>query len=256
MPSRRPGVPRAINPQPAITSYPSGKSDTRHPSGSVWRHQFTDAATHTTATLIEIGKYAYLRMLAFERSFGGTADTPPTPVGNTNNYASTRVFNGSMVRRYHCKITLKNESTNPIYLEVFQVAVSFHEALIWKTVWDAACPLTFNSTLGAVNGGEVGEKTIALGLVDQQTILDSKFLQRFIKKLGTVVVPATTAGVPAEIVVNSVPPKCRRSQTGMYWGLFFANEGKANNGDVSCRIVGEFNFDEVPGATRNVEYPG
>lgn len=242
---------------PSMGPLSPGRQMYQNSSGPVWRHTYQAGASYTTATLIEIGKYALMPLAYFRRTFGSpTADVPPTPINYTNNYATPACFNGSRLDKFQGKITLKNESANQLYLDVCMIAVSFYDALVWNTVWAAASPINFVNTLGAVDGGHITQKAIGLGFMDMTTIRDSTFIKRFVTYMGTITVPAVNAGGIAEININQIPAKCRRVNQGMYWGLAFCNDGLKNNGDVSCRIVGNFDFLEYPAASRNTQYPG
>lgn len=231
----------------------------QNPTSSVRRHQFHVGATYPGAgTTITQQIYAYINLLSFERTFGAGADTPDTPIANTSNYPTAKVFNGSRIGNYSASIQLRNETPNtPVYLDVYMVALSFFDALVWNTVYAAACPVASgNFALGSIQGGEVTQKAPAVGLVDYQTINDSTFLQRFIKPMGTITVPPIDSGGVAQVNLSRVPGKCRRSQTGMFWAIYFANDALKNQGDKAVRIVADIDFDEIPSAVREVNYPG
>lgn len=264
MPSRFPGSSR-VNIQSGAPSQSGSISklpDFARPTGGVRRHQFRANANYNPAPggpTITQNEYAYVQLARFRRTFGSpTADVDPTPTAGTNNFGTTDIMNGSRIGRYNCKITLENVGgADATYLDVYMSALSFHEAKIWDTVYGAACPVSQNTTYGDVQGGIVTPDTPGVGKVDAQTIRESRFVQRFIKNLGMITIPAQgDNGGTAEININVVPPKCRRSQSGMWWGIFFANDALRNQGDRSVRIIADYNFDEIPNASRNVEYPG
>lgn len=261
MPSRFPGGSRSYA-QTGSTiqggSPLSRAGNSAMPNTARWRHQLEKGALYPGAgVLINQQIYAAIELLGFERAFSAGADSPPTPIANTTNFQSTRVFNGSRVENYSAKINLRNETPDtPVYLDVYMSAISFYEGLVWTTVWNSACPVTFVNTLGGTNGGEVALKTPIIGLVDLQTINDSAFIQRFIRPIGTITVPPAGAGGTAAINVNHVPAKCRRSNTGMHWAIYFANDALKNQGDKAVRITADISFDEIPGAAREVNYPG
>lgn len=229
------------------------------PTSSVRRHQFQSGATYPGAgVLITQQVYAYIELLKFERTFTAAADTPDTPIANTSNYPTPKVFNGSKIQNFSANILLRNETPNtPVYLDVYMDTLSFYDALVWNTIYSAACPVgSGNFTLGSINGGEVTMKAPVVGLVDDQTINDSKFLQHYIKPIGTIVVPPIDSGGVAEVNLTMIPDKCRRSQTGMHWAIYFANDALKNQGDKSVRITADINFDEIPSSAREVNFPG
>lgn len=263
MPYRSPGLPRSfasINQGVNTGGKPQLRQYQNPVDGQTWRHQLAQGATYPGAgVLIPVQSYAHLDLARFERSFGGAIkDNPPTPVTGTNNYQSTRVYNGSRIGNMNVKVTMKNESggTTPVYVDVYMLALSFEDALIWDALYTTACPVSYDGTFSGINAGRVAFKAIALGLVDRQTINDSNFVKRFIRHMGTVVVPPENDGGVAELILNDIPPKCKRANPGMFYGLCFANDGLKNNGDKSVRIVADIGFDEYPTSNRNVEFPG
>lgn len=262
MPARTPGRSRstlAVTP----TSYsqggtPSSGQTTRSTPGTIWRHQLQQVASYKGAAhLIVQNEYAYLELAKFTRTFGApTADVPPTPIATTSNFQSVRVFNDSRIGQYYGKILLTNKSAQPIYIDVYEVALSFYDAVVWSVVAGFACPVSIDTTLGGVQGGQVSNKTIAVGLVDPTYLRDYRFVQRYLHHKGTLVIPQNDAGSPVELIVNRIPPKCRRANTGMFWCLYFGNDALKNNGDISVRIEGDLNFNEYPSGNRNVNFPG
>lgn len=231
------------------------------PSGTIRRHQFRANATYNTTPggpTITQQEYAYVELLRFRRTFGGTADVEPTPTAGTNNYGTTDVMNGSRIGKYNCRITLENTTgSDPVYLDVYMAALSFFDAHDWDAIYGAACPVAQNITYGSINGGQVTPDNPGVGKVDAQTIRESQFVQHYMKNLGMITVPSgADNGGTAEININIVPPKCRRIQTGTWWGIFFANDALRNQGNVECRIIADYNFDEIPSNNRIVEFPG
>jgi len=90
-------------------------------------------------------------------------------------------------------------------------------------------------------------------LITENTIKNYKFLQHYIKKRGTVFVTNEDGGNGGEVTINinRVPPKCRRSQTGMYWGLFFHNNSDKNGSEtLNLDATIEESFEEIPSDNR------
>lgn len=261
MPYRSPASARSVTGQagpgtitPSVSNNPLNYVPTQ---SGVWRHQFTQGATYPGAgVLITQQVYAILELAKFERSFSGT-DGPPTPVANTNNFTSTKCFNGSRIGKYNCNIILRNETpSTPVYLDVYMIALSFEEAYLWNAIWAAACPVSQIVTLGGAAAGDVTTKAPTIGFIDRQTVQDSNWLKRFIKPMGTITVPSVESGGVAEVNINTVPPKIRRSNSGMYWAIAFANDALKNQGDKSVRIIGTYDFEEFPSSSRATQFPG
>lgn len=236
-----------------------GGTRTRTPRGldnyqvldtAVRRHQFTASAPQlgTPAALLP-NEYFITRLLKFKRTFGAGADDPPSPTAS-NNYQSSTVFNGSKVGNMDAVVRLKNNGTaQEATLDIYEIALSFFDALIWNSVRPTNCPFTF--TTAGVTSGELVEKAIVA-----TTILDSdwnnfKFQQRYLRKVGTVTIPNTDGDNVVEFRVNQIPPKCRRSQTGMYYGYIFANDSNKNAAaTLALDYSLEEKFDEFPAENR------
>ena len=72
-------------------------------------------------------------------SANGVIDDVPLDPTASNNYQTANVMNGSYINNFNAKITLKNiDSSDPITLDLYQVAVSFYDVLIWETLFDSA----------------------------------------------------------------------------------------------------------------------
>lgn len=254
---RRPGRSSQMRVQsslsPASRSGSSQKQYVSQQTGSK-RHQFTAVASGTPGTLTA-GLYFNFGLLLFRRSaVGGTDDVPLAPTAS-NNYANPFVFNGGKIVNFNATIRLKNRGAIGGYLDVYEVAVSFYDVLIWDTLFPTACPLTFDSTtVGPADlRGGIALKTITNTLITENTIKNYKFLQHYIKKRGTVFVTNEDGGNGGEVTINinRVPPKCRRSQTGMYWGLFFHNNSDKNGSEtLNLDATIEESFEEIPSDNR------
>lgn len=242
-----------------ISNYSSYSRNQRSGTG-VRRHQFRQNADYNPTPggpQITQQEYARVVLANFIRSDTAVANVDPTPTTGTNNFPTTEVMNGSYLNRYKCKIQLTNLASSYTYLDVYMCALSFFDARTWEQVYNAASPVTQNVTFAAVHGGEVVSKTPGVGQVDAQTIRESKFVQKYMKQLGTIELNNVgESGSVQEFIIDRIPPKCRRSQTGMYWAIYFANDALKNQGDRSVRIVADYDFDEIPSTTRSVEFPG
>lgn len=215
------------------------------------RHRFIDdTPIEGNPNSLVVDQYFLVELTRFRRSFGAGSDDPPTPT-DSNNYASDDVFNGSKIENFNTIITLKNiNGSRPASLDVFEIAVSFWDVLVWDTVFPTKCPLSFITT--ATNEGEIQTKTPTTTLVDYNDWLSFKFLQHYMKYKGTLNIgPAGSANNQANIVINGLPPKCRRSQTGMWYGYVFKNSAERNEGiTLTLDYSKEVSFDEIPSENR------
>ncbi len=216
------------------------------------RHQFNKVAGGVPGVLPP-SLYFYHELVKFYRSAGPGDDEPLTPA-NSNNSAGGAVFNGSRISNYKSTIRVKNLGAIPAYLDVYELQLSFFDALLFNTIQTASCPITFDSTtVGPPDvRGAVAPKAPSATLIVDNTVKDFKFIQHYMKKKGTIFVPATD-GANSEVTINidRVPAKCRRSQTGMFWGLFFVNEANKNAGNtLALGSTQETSFDEIPSSNR------
>lgn len=216
------------------------------------RHQFTSGGLNGFLVMAS-GAYGICELLRFKRTFGGTDDVEPTATAS-NNFQTTNVMNGSYINKYRAVINIENsDATVGTYLDVYEVAVSFYDVFLWNSFQSGSCPFTFDSTgTSPDTRGEIGTKAITTTLVVENAIKNRKFLQHYIKKRGTIYVGALGQdNNKAQVIVDRVPPKVRRSQTGMYWGLIFHNNSD-KNGALGANFVAtcEYDFNEIPSANR------
>lgn len=90
-------------------------------------------------------------------------------------------------------------------------------------------------------------------LIVKNTINNKKFLQHYIKHRGTIFVTNEDAGNGGEVTVkiNRIPDKCKRSQTGMLWGIFFKNDSQLNGSEtLNLDASKNCSFEEVPSENR------
>lgn len=240
MPYRRPGssirangnIQRFGTNRP-LKNYTSLQSTTK-------RHQL-QASLASFASILA-GEYAPLPLIRFERNSG----TPPAATAS-NNYQNTQVFNGGSVRNFKCDIYAKSlSSTTTFKIDVYAVALSFYDALVWDTVISTACPVQFSVAAGSE--GEVTNKAVSATLIAPNTIANYKFVQHYMKKIGSLILAPTDSGTTtATMTLKGVPPKCRRSNLGMFYGLYFHNDSSTN---AAANFTGtlEYNisFDEIP----------
>lgn len=238
MPYRRPGRRSSISVNPTSRSaYGANrgqKSYVSQQSGSE-RHEFQQLSTGTPLTLTA-GLYFFFTLLRFVRSAsGGTNDVPLSPTAS-NNFQTPNVFNGGKIINYNGKISIKNRGAVSGYLDVYQVNVSFYDVLVWNTLFPTGCPFTIDTTTTgpADLRGRVDGKTITSTLIVKNNIKNFKFLQHYIKPMGSVFVSNEDGGNGGEVTINinRVPPKCRRSQTGMLWAIMFHNDSDKNGSET------------------------
>lgn len=197
-------------------------------------------------------EYAVIDLLRFQRTFdiGTTDDVAPTPTAS-NNYQSNAVFNGSAIRKFNAKIKIKsNSSSQTQYYDVYEMAMSFYDVLVWNTISVGTSLLTFDTTAGSPgnNKGAVLSKTPTSSLLSANTVKNFKFIQHYLKFKGTITISANDANRPtAEININQLPAKVRRSQTGMYYGIVLHNDTIKNDGStITQTITSDISFEEIP----------
>lgn len=221
------------------------------------RHQFTSGGLNGFLVMAA-GAYGQVELLTFRRTFSGAADdVEPTPTAS-NNFQTTQVMNGSYISRYRAVINIENsDNTKGTYLDVYEVQVSFWDVFLWNSIFPTQCPYTFDNTgVGPPDTrGFVAPKAITSTLIVENTIKNHKFLQHFIKHRGTIYIGALGQdNNKAQVVIDRVPPKVRRSNNGMHWGLLFHNNSD-KNGALGANFVAtcEYDFDEIPSSDR-IEY--
>ena len=219
------------------------------------RHQFDTLAFPVPAgyPTVAPNEYVVHRVLSFERTFTAVNDTPPTATAS-NNYASKSVMNGSVIRNLQGKITVRNRSSIGGFVSVYRCALSFYDALIWDTVTPTTCPFTFDSTtVGPPDvRGVVAPKTVNSTRLAKANYNNLKTTQKYMEYLGDVVLGTEdTDSGQVEITIDGVPPKCVRSQTGMYYAYFLVNDGIKNGGEsITFDSSLEVSFEEIPSDNR------
>lgn len=255
---RRPSAPRtSVQSTFRTTSRGTGyqKNYVSQQSGAK-RHQFTaDVPCGSVPPALLAGEYAIVPLLKFKRSATGVVDDVPLAPTASNNYQTSNVFNGGKIVNFHATVRIKNRAAIGGYLDVYQVALSFYDALVWDTLFPTACPVQIDTTtVGPADlRGQVTTKAMTTTLIVENTINNYKFLQHYIKKMGTIFITNEDGGNGGEVTINidKVPAKCRRSQTGMFWGLFLHNNSDKNGAEtltLDCTV--EESFDEIPSDNR------
>lgn len=234
---QRPGA----NTNPVPKGYAGQKTGTK-------RHQYV--AVHNS-TALAAGAYATVDLLRFYRTDDpgagtGTDDVEANPT-TVSAYQDAKVFNGALARNFHTKIYIRNTSSNPISLDVYELALSFTDAYVFSQLAGGSCPVEFDSATTSSPGdnrGAVIFKAAHITLA-RNTVVGRKFTQRFMKLKNRITVPADGF---VTLNVQGIPPKCRRSQTGMFWGLVFHNSSVITDSvSGTVKITGEHSFEEVPG---------
>ncbi len=253
MPLRRGGYGRSPGRYFAIAQgnqsrgmYATGRNYVSQESGTR-RHELT---VSTNTSPIALGDYVTQELCRFKRSFDAGVDDPPTPTAS-NNYQSTSVFNGSKILNYECKVKINNVSSgNGFYIDVYIVTASFADAVWHETILDTLAVYAMQTVTPNQQGDTVFVDSHPIFTENQYK--NSKTMQRTIKFLGTVYVSSEDGGSPAsEFVLRGLPPQVRRSQTGMFYGLFFHYSADKNTGATAdIEISSEIKFKEVPSDNR------
>ena len=159
-------------------------------------------------------------------------------------------MNGSNIYNFSSTIKIQNEGAQPHFLNVYETSLSFSDCIYMETVYPQTFP--YNMTTSGVDAGRVGAKTPDSVFTD--TIWRNFVgLQRHIKKLGTINIGTHDAGDRgiAELNFTGIPAKCRKSQTGMFYGWLLSNDTVLNSAAAfNGTITQQFNFDEVPSSNR------
>jgi hypothetical protein len=245
--SRRPGRFNATSTGNYQPNYNYLQTSTR-------RHEFV--SEHFNGNLSS-GDYVPITMLRFKRTFdSGNADVPPTPTEG-NNYQSSSVFNGSRITNYRSKIHVENfEQSNAtvqktFFLDVYEIALSFFDGSNWEGFDGGALQdslVSFDGSTSSTNheAGEVSYVTPNVTL-SANNVKNNVFTQKYMRHAGRIKVPW---GDSITLNFNNVPPKCRRSNSGMFWGIVLHNDSVINSDAFQVGITQETSFEEIPSETR------
>lgn len=201
------------------------------------RHQ--TQSVNTEFASIAAGSYATYHIARLFRA--GVAATA------SNNVQSNKVNNGSTIGNLKLNIYAKSLSSSTTFkIDVYSVALSFYDALIWDTVQPTYCPVTFSTVGGAE--GNVTFDTPSATVIVPNAINNFTFLQHYIKRVGSLILtPTDGADSVATLQLTKFPAKVRRSQTGMFYGLIFHNDSDTNGAGTFTGIMNcDLSFDEYP----------
>ncbi len=201
---------------------------------------------------ITLGDYATLDLCRFRRTFGAGIDDEPSPTAS-NNFQTADVMNGSKIDQFEATIKLASKSGSTAqYFDVYAFEYSFSDALWLETLYNVHTPTEFNHLGGAPNvQGQVNFKAVHVTF-SQNNFKNFKGMQRHIKHLGTVYLSTNDGGsTSAEFTIRGLPAKCRRSQTGMFYGLIFHLSTEKNSiANASVTESVEIKFRETPSSNR------
>lgn len=202
---------------------------------------------------IDAGEYLPLTFHKFKRTFSVAAadpDVEPTAIAS-NNFISSEVMNGSYIQNHQTSIKVKNEGSQPHYLNIYTVAFSFADVLYASALFPAEFPYEMETT--GNDSGIITPTTVsAVGFSDTNW-RNFKTLQKYIKKVGTINIGTHDAGDRgvAELNFQGSPPKTRRSQTGMFYGMIIQNDSQLNSASAfNGTITLQTNFEEIPAGDR------
>ena len=233
-----------------LTGSPPGSGrDYRSEQTAQRRHEFIAKIPGLQG--ITLGAFATVDLAQFHRSFGDPdIDDPPTATAS-NNYQSANVMNGSAIKNFSAQFKFMNTgSSEGFYVDVYEVITSFSESLYMNQVYNTECPIEFLSSPGNAQGN-VQFKDV-LPTWTENIYKNFKGLQRNIHFLGTVFVSSEDGGTPeASFIVSRLPGKCRRSQTGMFYGMMFHYSSTKNTAaTASIEASVDISFDEIPSSER------
>ncbi len=230
------------------------QSDYGYEQSGTLRHEFlAQHDSEFTTSVLAAGDYQQIDMLRFKRTFTVSPDEPDTPTAG-NNYQTPEVFNGSLIRDYSrvLKITSReatnNDTVKSFTLDIYQLVYSFFDAHTYEA---------FSLTAGLGNvvefdnsGNDAGEVNFVSThpTFTSNTVKNSKFLQRYIQLIGRVEIPV---GQTVKLNINRIPPKVRRANSGMFWGLIIHNDSITNDANgFGGAISTETSFKELPSDNR------
>ncbi len=216
------------------------------------RHEYEIAAPDIGSHIsLVVNDYWITTLAQFERSFDATADGLPTATDG-NNFQTKLVMNGSRIGNMNSTIRLKNKSSSqPATLTVYEIALSWYDANTFDTLDGTNSP--FSLATAAVGAqGDVTLKTTNITRFTENIVKQSMFREHFLRKIGSITLGNTDqASSTADLTIRQIPRKCRKSQTGMYFGYAFVNDSAKNGGLIlDFEYSLENNFDEFPSDNR------
>lgn len=220
------------------------------PNTTIRRHQYNSAVLGSGSILANL--YQIIPILQMKRTFTASEDTPDAP-SNGSNYETPDVMNGSYVTNLQSVIHVQNKTNNvPGWLSVFEIAVSFYDALVWNTLQTSSCPIQFDTTTtGPDHRGEVTIKTPSLGLFSEANVKNFRFQQRFVREIGKIYLDGNEKNSQVDIRLTRFPAKVRRVQQGTWYGIVLFNDSTINSaGTITATTTLENSFDEIPSDER------
>lgn len=216
------------------------------------RHDYLAGAPNVGTPLTLSGEnYLGVTLARFRRSFGAGTDDPPTATAG-NNYQTPDVFNGSLIQDLKAQIRMTNKSNaDPVTLTVYKIAWSFYDGIVADTLWGTpACALDW--TTAATDEGEIDWRAVTALTLSQNSMNNSKFRQHYFQPMGEITLGLEGSGrETVELNFNGIPPKCKRSQTGMFYGYVFYNDADKNEGrTIALDYSLQNHFVEIPSANR------
>lgn len=254
MPYRRPGRQSSFSVSARSSKGPAGQKNIASLQTNTRRHEFQSTAFPSNLPALVAGEYFGHILCGFERTFTAVNDTPPTATAS-NNFQTPRVMNQSSIRNFKAKISIKNRSNIGGFLGVYRVALSFWDAHIFNLKYPANCPIQFDSTgVGPPDErGKVSTKTITATLITKNNYNNFKGVQHYMDYMGDIQIPPEDGGNGGLVEINLIglPPKCRRSNEGMFYCYFFHNDADQNGSEtMQIDSVVNISFDEVPSDNR------
>ena len=213
----------------------------------------TDGFEGDLPSMLNLGSYFMVQNLQFSRTFDfPNPDVPPTPTVS-NNLAGSNFFNGSYATNFRSNIRIKNQdSVDTVTLDVFNIALSYYDAKIWDDIRPDSCPVTFLNSGDANDGVVIPKSTPSLPTdLSMQDWNNFKFQQHYMQHLGTVTIGDVQGDNIIELTQTRIPPKCRRSQTGLYWAtLFLYDATKNTDNTANLEVNQELKWEEHPSENR------
>lgn len=202
---------------------PFGSIYTRKAQTKVHRHGFDTSLT------VPAGKAEKLSLLAYST----TTQTPIT--GTDSQYNTLHIPDGSKVNKYWLDMTIEPSSNTKVYdIYIGWIALSMDEILSIPDTQIALSKGADDRISGTTE--DFAMSTFRLNPKNRHFIKGMKKLTLY-------------AGKPAQVSRwLRVPPKCSRSQEGMYWGLYIANATTDSTGttDGTVNIKVSRVFNEFP----------
>lgn len=256
MPYRRPGRQSTFSTSARSSRGPGSQRQIVSQQSNSKRHELATPAFPAPVGFPALapGEYFGHILARFTRTFTAANDTPDTPTAS-NNYQTASTMNQSALKNFKAKISIKNRTNIGGFLGVYRVALSFWDAEIWNTKYPASCPVTFDSTtVGPPDiRGVVSAKAVTATLITKNNYNNFKGVQHYMEYLGDIQLPPEDGGNGGLVEINleGLPPKCRRSNEGMFYAYFFHNDSD-QNGAETLQIDSQVNisFNEIPSDNR------